>query len=337
MSKKQDAIPWVDKYRPKRLDDIIQQTEIVKVLKNTITTGDLPHLLLYGPPGTGKTSTILATALELFGPRKMHERVIELNASDDRGISIVRNNIITFAKTCLGKPDPNYPSPNFKIVILDEADAMTTEAQAALRQIIESTSHITRFCFICNYINQIIEPIASRCVKFRFKPIDKDNMAERLEHISKNECMKVDTKTINALAEVAEGDARYGIMLLHYLKYMERVRDKITDADVYYITGNVDDETVEMIWKSIMNDNINTLRDTASIIHRKAFPVQNILDKLRIRILKDKMSDDKKSVIMWELCKSEERLLDGADEYLQILYLLMMIQSTLKTKKKNKN
>jgi hypothetical protein len=138
---------------------------------------------LYGAPGTGKTSSILALCNQLYGPERVNERVIELNASDERGINVVRGKIITFAKVAIGTKDPKYLCPPFKIIILDEADAMTKEAQAALRKVMEENSNITRFCFICNYINQIIEPINSRCVKIRFKPITKTNIINKLEYI----------------------------------------------------------------------------------------------------------------------------------------------------------
>ena len=171
-SKCNKDIPWIEKYRPRKLDEIISQKESINILLNTLKTGELPHLLLYGSPGTGKTSSILALCNELFGPRKFEERVIELNASDERGINVVRHKIINFAKIAIGNPDEKYICPPYKIIILDEADAITKEAQAALRKVMEDTSTITRFCFICNYINQIIEPINSRCVKIRFKSIN---------------------------------------------------------------------------------------------------------------------------------------------------------------------
>ena len=189
--------PWVEKYRPKNIESIIEQNTIVNVLKSTISTGALSHLILYGPPGTGKTSTILAIAHQLFGPNKIEERVLELNASDDRGIGIVRNKIIFFSKLSLGTPDPNYPSPPFKFIILDEADAMTSEAQSALRKVMETKSAITRFCFICNYINKIIEPIRSRCISFRFKPVPIDSIILRLDNIAKMENLNLKKKRSN--------------------------------------------------------------------------------------------------------------------------------------------
>jgi len=124
-------IPWVDKYRPRRIDSIIHQEEVKKVLKETIKTGELPNLLFYGPPGSGKTSAVLALGYELFGPELMNERILELNASDERGIDTVREKIISFAKESIGNGDPLYPSPPYKIIILDEADAITLDAQSA--------------------------------------------------------------------------------------------------------------------------------------------------------------------------------------------------------------
>lgn len=174
-------VPWVDKYRPQKLADIVYQDDVIKMLNNVLETGNLPHLLFHGYPGTGKTSTILAIARELFGSKKFKERVIELNASDERGINVVRHKIVTLAKSAVSAKDPNYLCPSYKLIILDEADAMTTEAQSALRKTMEDNSDVTRFCFICNYINQIIDPITSRCVKFRFKPICAKVMSVKLK------------------------------------------------------------------------------------------------------------------------------------------------------------
>lgn len=178
----------------------------------------LPHMLFYGPPGTGKTSTILALAKELFGPEMFRTRVLELNASDERGISIVREKVKDFARMQLSNPPPNYkdryPCPPYKIIILDEADSMTQDAQSALRRTMETYSKITRFCLICNYVTRIIDPLASRCSKFRFKALDQGNASKRLEEIAKNENVNLESGAVNTLIRCSEGDLRKAITFL---------------------------------------------------------------------------------------------------------------------------
>ena len=178
----------------------------------------LPHMLFYGPPGTGKTSTILALAKELYGPEFMKSRVLELNASDERGISIVREKVKDFARMQLTNPAPGYkekyPCPPFKIIILDEADSMTQDAQSALRRTMETYSKITRFCLICNYVTRIIDPLASRCSKFRFKSLDQGNVERRLEEIAENEGVQLEDGAVQALIRCSEGDLRKAITFL---------------------------------------------------------------------------------------------------------------------------
>ena len=155
--------PWVEKYRPTNVNDILSQDEIVNCLNSAIINKNLPHLLFHGPPGVGKTTTALALCNHLFGD-SYRDRILELNASDDRGIDIVRKKIKTFASLSISQNKENDDLPPFKIIILDEVDNMTQDAQAALRRIMESYSKITRFILICNYITYVIEPINSRCV-----------------------------------------------------------------------------------------------------------------------------------------------------------------------------
>lgn len=175
-------------------------------------------MLFYGPPGTGKTSTILALAKELFGPELFRTRVLELNASDERGISIVREKVKDFARMQLSNPPPRYkdkyPCPPYKIVILDEADSMTQDAQSALRRTMETYSKITRFCLICNYVTRIIDPLASRCSKFRFKTLDQGNAKKRLEDIAVNEDVKLEPGAVETLFKCSEGDLRKAITFL---------------------------------------------------------------------------------------------------------------------------
>lgn len=180
-------------------------------------------MLFYGPPGTGKTSTVLALAKQLYGPDLIKTRVLELNASDERGISIVREKVKNFARMQLSNPPSGpageayrkkYSCPPYKIIILDEADSMTQDAQSALRRTMETYSKITRFCLICNYVTRIIDPLASRCSKFRFKALDEANAGKRLEDIAKLENVKLEDGVVETLLKCSEGDLRKAITFL---------------------------------------------------------------------------------------------------------------------------
>ncbi|KAI9830773.1 MAG: hypothetical protein M1826_004406 [Phylliscum demangeonii] len=211
--------PWVEKYRPKTLQDVTAQDHTVHVLQRTLQASNLPHMLFYGPPGTGKTSTVLALAKELFGPQLFKSRVLELNASDERGISIVRVKVKDFARMQLTKPPSasyttKYPCPPYKIIILDEADSMTQDAQSALRRTMETYSRITRFCLICNYVTRIIDPLASRCSKFRFKSLDQANARARLAQIAEREGVPLAEGALDALIRCSDGDLRKAITFL---------------------------------------------------------------------------------------------------------------------------
>ncbi|KAL1311092.1 hypothetical protein AAFC00_001299 [Neodothiora populina] len=215
--------PWVEKYRPKSLDEVASQDHTVTVLRRNLQSANLPHMLFYGPPGTGKTSTVLALAKQLYGPELIKTRVLELNASDERGISIVREKVKDFARMQLSNPPAGpagveykkkYPCPPYKIIILDEADSMTQDAQSALRRTMETYSKITRFCLICNYVTRIIDPLASRCSKFRFKSLDGGNARKRLEDIAALEKVPLEAGVVDTLIKCAEGDLRKAITFL---------------------------------------------------------------------------------------------------------------------------
>jgi replication factor C subunit 2/4 len=178
-------------------------------------------MLFYGPPGTGKTSTILALAKSLFGPALYRSRILELNASDERGIGIVRDKVKNFARAQLSQPTgldaayrAQYPCPPFKIIILDEADSMTQDAQSALRRTMETYSRITRFCLVCNYVTRIIEPLASRCSKFRFKMLDNSAAGARVANIAEQEGLQLEDGVVDTLIRCGEGDLRRAITYL---------------------------------------------------------------------------------------------------------------------------
>jgi replication factor C subunit 3/5 len=182
--KKKENLPWVEKYRPEELSDVISHTDIINTIDKLIEKNNLPNLLFYGPPGTGKTSTILACARRVNGP-KFQSMVLELNASDERGIEVVRQQIKNFASS------QKLFTQGMKLIILDEADAMTQTAQFALRRVMEKYIKSTRFCLICNYINKIIPALQSRCTRFRFGPLEKSQIQNRLRNIASKEGVKL--------------------------------------------------------------------------------------------------------------------------------------------------
>lgn len=325
-----DVIPWVDKYRPNKLEYIVHQTELMRTLKNAIKTCSLPHLLFYGPPGTGKTTTVLALAYELFGPKKYHERTLELNASDDRGISVVRNEIITFSRTVVGNPDPDYPCPPFKILILDEADAMTADAQSALRKVMEETSSITRFCIICNYVDKIIEPIASRCMKFKFQSIDDKTMFKRIKHISKRENMLLGDELYDMIIKLVDGDLRRGIMLLQNIKYIYNIDKEITITDICDLDGRATDDKIDGLMKILMNKETKDIHNIAKYFYSQGYPVKGLCKQLSMCItVNEKILDDKKIQCIRILASTCEKLNEGSSELLRCIHVMMHIHHIL--------
>lgn len=320
------TVPWVDKYRPTKLDNIVHQDELMKTLKNILETGEMPHLLFHGPPGTGKTTTVLALANELFGAKKLKERVLELNASDDRGISAVRNEIITFAKTVVGNPDPDYKSPPYKILILDEADAMTPDAQAALRKVMEETSLITRFCLICNYVDKIIDPIISRCMQFRFMSISCETMRKRLKHIAKREGLLLSDDIFDVIIDIVDGDLRKGIMLLQNIKYVYNVDKNISCSDVYDMVGSVANKDVKWILKMCKTENSSKIIEIAKEFYSTGFPVGNLCEQMCKTVVNDTViNDDIKGKVLIKIANVCDKLNDGSNEFLQLIKLLTYI------------
>ncbi|EAA36224.1 activator 1 41 kDa subunit [Neurospora crassa] len=354
------AQPWVEKYRPKTLSDVTAQDHTITVLQRTLQASNLPHMLFYGPPGTGKTSTILALAKELYGPELIKSRVLELNASDERGISIVREKVKDFARMQLTNPSAaykaRYPCPPFKLIILDEADSMTQDAQSALRRTMETYSKITRFCLICNYVTRIIDPLASRCSKFRFKSLDQGNAKKRLEEIAQLEGVGLEEGAVDALIKCSEGDLRKAIT---YLQSAARLvgavaatakdgEQKETEGDdemevdaklvtvkvVEDIAGVIPDDTIQRLLEAMRpRAGVDTYPAVAKVVEEMVadgWSAGQTMTQLYQAVVFDEMIPDvQKNKIVMVFSEVDKRLVDGADEHLSVLDLALRISGIM--------
>lgn len=349
-------IPWIEKYRPRKLDDLTQDENLVKLFRNIIETGNIPHFLFYGSSGTGKTSSILAIGREIF-KEQFPSRVIEFNASDDRGINAVREKISNEAKKYVTEMISQDGSriPPYKIIILDEADSMTDEAQDALRVIIEQYSGVTRFCFICNYISKITDAIKSRCTAVYFKKLSNECMIEKLNNISQKECINIPTKILNIIINVSNGDMRKAIMLLQNLKYLydykksqtkplakmnlnelsyalaintdsDEIGD-ITENDIYHIAAFIPIEKANAILEETLTaPSIKRISSLSKEIIAMGYPADNILTQLNKAVLNsNKLTDEEKAKIINYSGQVFLRMKECANEYIQLIDYLACI------------
>ncbi|KAM4695229.1 replication factor C subunit 4 [Discoglossus pictus] len=329
-SKKQKLVPWVEKYRPKCVAEVAYQEEVVAVLKKSLEGADLPNLLFYGPPGTGKTSTILAASRELYGPDLFRQRVLELNASDERGIQVVREKVKNFAQLTVGGSRPDgKPCPPFKIVILDEADSMTSAAQAALRRTMEKESKTTRFCLICNYVSRIIEPLTSRCSKFRFKPLADKIQTQRILDICEKENVKITNEALTCLVEVSEGDLRKAITFLQSATRLTAGKE-ITDQVVVEIAGVIPKDTLDGVLAACQSGSFEKLETVVKNLINNGHAATQLVNQLHDIILeREDLTDKQKAIITEKLAEVDKCLIDGADEYLQMLSLFAVVMQQM--------
>jgi replication factor C subunit 3/5 len=242
-----EYLPWVEKYRPQKIDEIISHDQNIETIKKMLEGSSLPHLLFHGTPGTGKTSLILAIANELYGNQK-NLMIMKLDASDDRGINSVREEIKCFAEKV------NMFCSGVKLIILDEADSMTFDAQFALRRIIEKYSRTTRFCLICNYENKIIPAIRSRCANFRFSPISSNHIEKKLEFICNNEKMTFEPKVLETISLLSKGDLRKSI---NFLQSLSLQSNHLIIKNCYKLAGVPSYVEVQDILKTLMDPKIS--------------------------------------------------------------------------------
>lgn len=251
MSNKEN-LPWVEKYRPSSLDEVYGQEDIVATVRKFVHEGKLPHLLFYGPPGTGKTSTITALAKEIYGPN-YKSMVLELNASDDRGIDVVRNRIKDFASTM------QIFSRGFKLIILDEADAMTAVAQNSLRRIIERYTKNTRFCILANYSHKLNPALLSRCTRFRFNPISEEAIRDRVQNVIQQEKLNITPEAELALLSLSKGDMRRALNVLQACKAaLENPEDQVDIDMIYECIGAPHPQDIEAVLDLVLKDDWTT-------------------------------------------------------------------------------
>uniref|UniRef100_A0A1A9X2B5 Replication factor C subunit 2 n=1 Tax=Glossina brevipalpis TaxID=37001 RepID=A0A1A9X2B5_9MUSC len=332
-SRRKPPAPWVEKYRPKSVEDVVEQSEVVAVLRKCVEGSDLPNMLLYGPPGTGKTSTILAAARQIFGDM-FRERILELNASDERGINVVRTKIKNFAQLTASNTRPDGRScPPFKIIILDEADSMTHAAQAALRRTMEKESRSTRFCLVCNYVSRIIEPITSRCTKFRFKPLQEKQIIERLKHICGLEGVQIEEEAFKTIVEISAGDMRRAITTLQSCYRLKGAQHKISTSDLFEMSGMLPQHYMEDYLEVCRSGDYTKLEEFVEQLGYEAYSVGQMLEQFNEYVLRSPfLTDMQKARICDKLGESSYRVQDGGSEYLQIMDLGCAIILALRDK-----
>ena len=312
-------LPWVEKYRPIDINDIISHDQNIETIKKLLLFDSLPHLLFYGFPGTGKTSTIMALAKQIYGDN-IKLMVMKLDASDDRGINSVREDIKGFAEKS------NMFIKGIRLIILDEVDSMTFDAQFALRRIIEKYSSAIRFCLICNYENKIIPAIRSRCANFRFSNISLIYISKKLEQIAHLEKINIDIDTINIISYLAKGDLRKAINLFQSIAMQSTI---ITSEICYEIAGTPTNHEINEILSVLYNNNINfniAYDIIKNIIIKNGYSLLILLKELILIIINDSNILIKSCKFISELSDLENMVSKSTFSDIYISYLIAIFK-----------
>lgn len=306
---KAEEIPWTEKYRPDKLQDVEGNTEAVEKIQEWVSDDSIPHVLLQGPAGVGKTASIVAFAKEKFGD-DWRENLIQMNASDDRGIDTVRDEIKRLAQQ---SPSGQY---QFKILHLDEADSMTNDAMNALRRIMEKYSDQTRFFLSCNYANELIDPLQSRCVNLPFKRLEDEEIESVLENIIDEEEIKIEDSAMDDIVNYVDGDARRAVHTLQ----MSVVDGQITKDSVEFVNLQADFEDVETMIECAVNGQMEKAMDinTRSVQPDVTDYSQFCKDVLRVLKTSDEFSTDTRFYAMSKVGEMERDILDGASPTVQV-------------------
>ena len=302
---------WTEKYRPGKLAEIVDQKHIVDRLKSFVKSKTIPHMIFAGPPGTGKTCCAIAIAREMFGD-SWRQNFQETNASDMRGINVIRTRIKNFSRTMpIGS--------SFKIIFLDEGDALTSDAQNALRRLMEKYADVTRFIISCNYSSNIISPIQSRAAVFRFKFLSEENVSEYLNMIVKEEKLKIDKPALEAIYKISEGDMRKAINIL---QASATLGEKITKDAIYEVAAQAEPEEVrEMINYALKGKFLDSRNILKEMLLKRGMAGQDIIKQISRQIYDLDVSEKTKASLIEKVGDFEFRMQTG-NELIQLEAML---------------
>lgn len=304
---------WAEQYRPQRLSEVINQKHIVERVKAFVKEKNIPHLLFAGPAGTGKTSVALALAHELYG-KEWRQNVLELNASDTRGIDVIRGQVKNFART------KTISDVGYRIIILDESDSLTNEAQQSLRRTMESFTSVSRFILIANYPSRIIEPIQSRCSVFRFKTLSELDIKKYISRIVEGEKLKITEDAINVIVYISEGDLR---KVANLLQSSASLGEKITEEVVYDVASKAKPNDVKEMLELALNGNFEDARKKLQdLLLRQGLAGGDIIFEIHKQIYSLNVSEEAKIQLIEKTGEFEFRLSEGGNELIQLEALL---------------
>jgi replication factor C small subunit len=304
---------WVEKYRPKKLSDVIGQKAIMERLEAYVRTRSMPHMLFAGPAGCGKTTSAIALAKELYGDQ-WRDNLIELNASDERGIDIVRGKIKDFARAA------SIGRENFKIIFLDEADSLTSDAQAALRRTMERYTQTCRFVLSCNYSSKIIEPIQSRCAVFRFRPLTEADVRTYLARIASSEHLDISEDGLASVTTLSGGDLRKATNILQVAATLGK---RIDAETVFEATENIRPaEISEMLTIALKGNFTEARAKLDEMIVKRGLSGEDIVQAIHRAVIDLPVEEDTKIRLIDRVGETEFRMVSGASDRIQLESLL---------------
>lgn len=304
---------WTERYRPSKFDEVVGQHEIIKRIKSLVQAMNVPHFLFAGPAGTGKSTLALIVVKELFGPA-WKDNYLELNASDERGIEVVRQKVKDFARTKALKDVP------FKVIFLDEADALTREAQQALRRTMENYTNTCRFILSCNYSSKIIDPIQSRCVSFRFKLLEKKDISEIIKRVAEKEKLNITPDAYEAIYEASEGDCRRAI---NFLQATASISPDINADMINIITSSTKPAGIKIVLDyALAGDFVNARDRLLDVMLKESISGTDVVKAIQKEIWNLQIEPEIKVRLTEKTGEAEFRMTEGSDEFVQLQALI---------------